>query len=265
MITMHSMTRSSSSRRAVATSRRLRRVVALLSIAAAACVAGGGLAVHAANVTWFGPSQASNSNASLVSGTAYTSNYGVAFTTGTSGTYSMGWLNIGLNTSSVTTGTGSLQVSLRNTTNSTAYSAVSGTTLYAADTIPFTMPTSVATNFSLNLSPADFPNISSYVMSGTTPYSLIINSVTPVSPIIGIQRTTGYANGTTNNFYTVSDGFVALDTFRNNSANYTNTTNSYPTLSIAFGTTAVPEPATCATALAGLACGSWFVWRRRTR
>ena len=124
------------------------------------------------------------------------------------------------------------------------------------------MPTSTATNFSLNLSPADFPNISSYVMSGTTPYSLILNSATP-NPTFGLQRTTGYANGTTNDFYTVSDGFVALDTFRNTGANYTNTTNSYPTLSIAFGTVAVPEPSTLAlAAIAGLV-GLAAVARRR--
>lgn len=172
----------------------------------------------------------------------------------------MGWLNIGLNTSVVTTGTGSFQVSLRDTTNSTSYSSVSGTTLYAADTISFSMPTSTATNFSLNLSPADFPNISSYVMSGTTPYSLILNSA---NSSFGLQRTTGYANGTTNDFYTVSDGFVALDTFRNNTANYSVNANSYPTLSIAFGTTAVPEPSTLAlAAIAGLV-GLAAVARRR--
>ena len=80
----------------------------------------------------------------------------------------------------------------------------------------------------------------------------------------GIQRTTGYANGTTNDFYTVSDDFVALDTFRNNVANYTNTTtNSYPTLSIAFGAVAVPEPATCASLLAGLGFAGIMAWRRR--
>ncbi|MBU6222993.1 MAG: PEP-CTERM sorting domain-containing protein, partial [Planctomycetes bacterium] len=78
-------------------------------------------------------------------------------------------------------------------------------------------------------------------------------------------RTTGYANGTTNNFYTVSDGFVALDTFRNNTANYFNTTNSYPTLGIAFGTTAVPEPSTSIMALAGLACGGYSMFHRRRR
>lgn len=255
--------RSSSLRRAGSFGQSAGRMAAVLIVAATACMAVGGASVaSAANVTWFGPSAASNSNASMLTGTAYTSNFGVAFTTGTSGTYSMGWLNIGLNTSNVTTGTGSFQVSLRNTTNSTPYSAVSGTILYAADTISFSMPTSIATNFSLNLSPADFPNISSYVMSGTTPYSLILNSATP-NPTFGLQRTTGYANGTTNDFYTVSDGFVALDTFRNNVANYTNTTNSYPTLSIAFGTVAVPEPSTLALAAIAALGGLAAVARRR--
>ena len=198
----------------------------------------------------------------MTTGTSYTTNFGVAFITGSASTYSMDWLSIGLSTSTITTGTGSLRVQLRNTTNSTAYSAVSGTTLYATDTISFTMPTSAGTYFSLNLNPADFPNISGYVMSGTTPYSLIVNNP---SAAFAIQRTSGYANGTTNNFYTVSDGFVALDTFRNNTANYSNTTNSHPTLSIAFGTTAVPEPSTYAMALAGLACGSYSMFRRRKR
>ena len=219
-------------------------------------------AAYGANVTWFGPSQASNSNATW-SGTTSAQNYGVAFITGTAGTYSMGWFTIGLNTSSTgTTGSGALNVELRSTDNLTPYSAVSGTTLYASDVITFSSPTTVATNFTVNLLPADFPNISAFAMSGTTGYSLRLWGP---SRGYGIQRTTGYANGTTNNFYTVNDGFVALDTFRNNTANYTNTTNSFPTLSIAFGTTAVPEPSTSAIALAGLACGGYSMLRRRKR
>ena len=56
---------------------------------------------------------------------------------------------------------------------------------------------------------------------------------------------------------------MALDTFRNNGANYTNTTNSYPTLSIAFGAVAVPEPSMCASLLAGLGFAGIAVWQRR--
>ncbi|NDA27150.1 MAG: hypothetical protein EBZ05_10045, partial [Verrucomicrobia bacterium] len=41
----------------------------------------------AANITWFGPSSASNSNASVQPFT-----YGVVFMTGTLGPYSMDWL-----------------------------------------------------------------------------------------------------------------------------------------------------------------------------
>ena len=215
---------------------------------------------RAANVTWLGPSQASNSNATWT-GTTSAQNYGVAFISGTAASYSMDWLSIGLNTSSTgTTGSGSIVVELRNTTNLTPYSAVSGTTIYASDTVTFSTPTTVATNFTANLSSANFPNISSFTMTGTTGYSLRLWGP---SSGYGIQRTTGYANGTTNNFYTVSDGFVALDTFRNNIANYTNTTNSYPTLSIAFGTTAVPEPGATASLLAGAVLGGWSIWRRR--
>lgn len=96
-------------------------------------------------------------------------------------------------------------------------------------------------------------------MAANTAYALILYSP---SANFGIQRRTGYANGTTNNFYTVSDGFVALDTFRNNIANYTNTTNSFPTLDISFGAaTTVPEPSTYA--LFSLGFAGLASWKRR--
>ena len=46
-------------------------------------------------------------------------------------------------------------------------------------------------------------------------------------------------------------------------SNYTNNVNSYPTLSIAFGAVAVPEPSTCASLLAGLGFTGIMAWRRR--
>ena len=58
-----------------------------------------GAATQAAQVTWFGPSQAANSNATWT-GTTSAQNYGVAFISGTASSYSMEWLSIGLNTSS---------------------------------------------------------------------------------------------------------------------------------------------------------------------
>ncbi len=189
---------------------------------------------RAADVTWFAPSVVHNSNASMTVGGTYTSNFGVAFTTGSSGPYTMGWVEIDLSTSSVTAGAGSITLALRDTTNTTAYSAVAGTTEYAVDTVAFTMPTTTSTMFKLRLTSANLPNITAYAMSAGAAYSLIAYGPT-VS--IGMGRTTGYLSGTTNNNYTVSNGFTALDTFRNNSANYTNNTNSFPTLSFSFGTT----------------------------
>lgn len=243
---------------------------------AVACFAGSPL--HAATVAWipadtvkpandqvwFAPSAASNSNATwpLIGPTAtYTQNFGVAFKTGAAGPFSMDWLRVELNTSGVTTGSASLKFALRSTTNDTAYSAVAGTTEFAADVVDFTMPTTTATYFSLYLPVDAIPNISSYLMQSSTSYALVLSNP---SANIGMGRKTGYANGTTNNFYTVGEGFEALDTFRNNVANYTNTTNSYPTLAISFGsTTAVPEPASfMVTSVLGVA--GMMVRRRRS-
>jgi len=205
---------------------------------------------EAANVTWFGPSSASNSNASVQPFT-----YGVVFMTGTLGPYSMDWLQIGLNTSSITAGSASFRISLRDATSTTPYSAVAGSTTLASDTVSFTMPTTIATNFNLFLSAADIPNISAFDMGASTGYSLFLDSA---SVNFGIQRTTGFAVNTTNDYYTVSEGFTALNTLRNNSM-YSNTTGSYPTLAVSFG--AVPEPSTVSLFGVGLA----MVLRRRRR
>lgn len=213
----------------------------------------------AADIAWFTPSQARNSNTTFTVSSAYTTNFGVAFLSGST-TNKMDWVSLGLNTSSQTSGGGSFRLSLRNTNNSTAYSAVAGSTELAGDNVTFTSTTNTNTDFTLTLRAADIPNITNYTMAASTAYSLIIYNA---SAAYGLQRTTGYANGTTNSFYTVSNGFTALDTFRNNTANYTNTTNSYPTLFFSFGqTTQVPEPSTYA--LGAIATGVMgFVARRR--
>lgn len=214
----------------------------------------------AADITWFGPADPMNSNATwpTVNGT-YTQNMGVAFTTGSSGPFSMDWVSLKLNTSGITSGSASIAIAIRNTTNPTAYSAVAGTTEYAKDTVAFTMPTTTGTAFTLNLTSTEMPNITSYAMTASTSYALIVYAP---NVNIGLERHAGYANGTTNSFYTVSSGFVALDTFRNNSPNYTNTANSFPTLGISFGETVVPEPSTWALGgVAALVCAA--VARRR--
>ena len=128
---------------------------------------------------------------------------------------------------------------MRNTTNTTAYSAVAGSTEYAVDTVAFTKPTATSTNFSLDLTSADLTNISTFSLQSNTAYALILYAPTVN---IGFQRTTGFANGTTNANYTVTDGFTMLDTFKNNTANYVVFPRSFPTLDISFGATAAPVP-----------------------
>jgi hypothetical protein len=66
----------------------------------------------------------------------------------------------------------------------------------------------------------------------------------------------------------VTNGFTMLDTFRNNIPNYANSQGppvSYAVFAMSFGFEAVPEPSTCASLLAGLACGGYLVSRRRKR
>jgi hypothetical protein len=213
------------------------------------------------DVTWFGPSESSNSSASMATGSAsYTTNFGVAFKTGSTDNLSMDWVKLDLGTASITSGSASFTLALRNTTNSTAYSAAAGSTEYAADTINFSMPTTSQTYFTLNLTAADLPNITAYELSANTSYSLILYNA---SAAFAIQRHTGYGQNTTNNYYTVNDGFTALNTFRNNNT-YTNSTNSYPTLYISFGETGtIPEPSgvAYAGAFALMACGVGLVRR----
>lgn len=213
-------------------------------------------AADASNVTWLG-STLSNSTASLPTSASYTSNFGIAFTTGASGPFTIGWLDLGLSSSGVTSGAGTLKIALRNTTNSTAYSAAAGTTEYAVDTVSFSAPTIVGTYFTLNLTAAQLPNIMAYAMSASTSYALIVYNA---SAAFAIQRQSGYAQNTNNAYYTVSNGFTALNTFRNN-ATYTNATGSYPTLTMSFGT-AAPVPAPGAIALLG---GAGLGARRRRR
>ena len=215
---------------------------------------------HASDVTYFAPSAPSDSNQNWPSGTSYTNNYGVAFLTG-SGIPLIDWVKIGLNTSSSTSGDGTIKIALRDTTNSTPYSAVAGTTGFALDTVSFKAPTTTQTNFELTLDSSKIPNIASYVLSPSTTYALILYDRTGGS--WGLQRKTNYASGTTNNFYTTSNGFVALNTFRNNST-YSSGPSSYPTLDISFGATSSP-PTEVPGPLPLLGVGAAFGWSRRLR
>lgn len=217
-------------------------------------------------ITYITPTNASNSNGTwpAVNGT-YTQNFGIAFTTGPSGPFDIDWVSLGLSTSGITSGTASLTVALRNTNNTTAYSAVAGTTEHAKDTVSFLMPTSASTNFILSLTSLELPNLTAFSMQSNTTYSLILYAP---SVNIAMQRTTGIANGATNAAYTVTNGFTMLDTFRNNTANYTNTATSYPTFAISFGATTagpsgVPEPSTLG--IGAMLVGGGLIRRFRKR
>jgi hypothetical protein len=217
-----------------------------------------------ATITYITPSEAPNSNANWPGGTNFSNNYGLAFTTGASGPFHIDWIDLGLNTSSITLGSASLKVALHNTTNTTAYSAVAASTAYATDTVNFTMPTTTATAFTLNLTSAMLPNVSAFSLQANTSYALIFYAP---SVAIGMGRKTLYADGTTNDFYTVTNGFTMLNTFRNN-LKYQNTGTSFPSLAISFGTTSadpspVPEPSTLA--IGALFVGGGLLRRFRSR
>jgi len=241
----------------------MRALFQIIAITATLIYGSVGSIANATPITWFAPTQQGNSNANFPTGTLYSNNFGVAFKTGPGSSYSLDWVTLRLNSSIVSGGpSATVKLALHNTTNAIAYSAVAGSTAYAVDTLSFTLPTTTSTFFDLNLDASQMPNVSNYVMSGNTAYSLIL-----YDPFVAfaVARQTGYTNGTTNAAYTVGDGFTALDTFRNNAANYTNTANSYPTLSISFGETqSVPEPPSLALVASAIAAW-WLVARRRGR
>ncbi|MEI7702210.1 MAG: hypothetical protein WCK86_20610 [Planctomycetia bacterium] len=160
----------------------------------------------------------------------------------------------------------SFKISIHGTDNQTAYSAVANSSVYASDTVTVTTPGTANTPFTVNFTAAEIPNIANYQLLSNTAYSMFVNSS---SGSIALRRTQGYANGTTNDKYTVTNGFVVLDTFRNNTANYSNSTGSYPTFQMSFGSTAsaptaVPEPTTMG--LCSLLVGGVLVrsYRRKT-
>jgi len=245
------------------------KLVCRLACATWALLGFGGPLLHAGTVTWITPTDPSNSIANFpaVASTSYTANFGIAFKTGPAGPFSIDWIKLRLNTSGIAAGgSAGLSVALRSTTNTNAYSAAAGTTLYATDAVTFTMPVGTTTAFDVDLTTAMLPNISAYSMSANTEYSLVLYNV---SANFGMERRTGYASGTTNNFYTTSNGFTMLNSFRNNST-YSNNPSSFPSLMISFGETtnppAVPEPSTLALAgIATLLAGSASRLRLRKR
>lgn len=215
-----------------------------------------------ASVTYVaGPSDL-NGSSSIQSGPTYTTNLGYAFKTGSSGTFDIDWIKLEL-TSGVANGSGSFKISLHNTDNETAYSAVAGTTVRAADTVSFTTPATSNTPFELTLTSGNLPSISAYSLSPNTAYALFVNS--PSGSAIALRRKQGLAFETTNDAYTVTNGFTMLDTFRNNTPNYSNSPGSYPAFAISFGGELSAVPETSNMAFLAVLVGSGLVRRHRAR
>lgn len=174
----------------------------------------------------------------------------------------MDWLRFSLTSGG--TGSASFNVELRNATSEIPYEGVAGTTLYASDTLTFSRPVTTNTPFDVSFTEAEAPNLMTFTLQPNTAYALMINSA---STSVALRRTQGYANGITNDKYTVSDGFAVLDTFRNNAPNFAPVANtSYATFHMAFGAnapSAVPEPAGAGAVLLLGSAGMALVRRRK--
>jgi hypothetical protein len=216
------------------------------------------LAGPAKAVSFIAPLDAGNGSSSIQAGTTYMTNLGYAFITGPSGPFDITGINISL-TSGASSGSGSFNISLNGTDNTTPYSAVASSTVYAADTVTFTTPATANTAFDLTLTAANLPNIIGFQLLSNTPYSLFVNSQSGSG--IALRRTQGLSSNT-NDRYSVSNGFTMLDTFRNNTPHYrTNTSSatSYVTFQMSLlgssssgpSTPDVPGPLPILGALAG--------------
>jgi len=208
------------------------------------------------------PTGITNGSASISTVTTYTTNLGYAFKTGSSGTFEIDWIKLELQ-SVATSGSGSFKIWINGTDNDTVYSAVASSTEHAADTVSFTTPATSNTPFTLMLAAADLPNISSYSLLPNTAYSLFVNSASGSG--IALRRVQGLADGTTNDAYTVTNGFTMLDTFRNNTPNYSNSPGSYPAFAISFGGEVSAVPETSNMAFLAVLLGSGLVRRNRAR
>jgi hypothetical protein len=215
-----------------------------------------------ASVTYVAGPNDLNGSSSIQSCTTYTTNLGYAFKTGSSGTFDIDWIKLGL-TSGASSGSGSFKISLHNTDNAIAYSAVAGSTVHAADTVSFTTPAASNTPFELTLTSGILPNISAYSLSPNTAYALFVNGLS--GSALALRRKQGLTYETTNDAYTVTNGFTMLDTFRNSSPNYTNSPGSYPAFAISFGGEVSAVPETSNMAFLAVLVGSGLVRRHRAR
>ena len=246
-------------------SKRFPLILALMGLGFGATTASGTPVAYVA-----GPTGVDLTGSSSIStGITYTTNLGYAFKTGGSGPFDIDWIKLEL-TSTAASGSGSFKIWINGTNNDTPLSAVASSTVYAADTVNFTTPGTAGTPFDLLLAAADLPNISAYSLLSNTPYSIFVNSAS--GSAIALRRQQGLASGNDAiAAYDVTNGFTVLDTFRNNTPNYTYTSNPtvlYAAFAISFGTTQstpVPEidPSGVGTVLALVSGALGLLERRR--
>lgn len=219
--------------------------------------------VSAGPVTFVTPKNAPNGSSSIQAGITYTTNLGYAFKTGSSGPFDIDWVSMNLTSASNGVSV-SFKISIHGTDNEIPYSAVASSTAYASDTVTVTTPGTSNTPFDVTFTSAEIPNIANLSLLSNTSYSLFVNSVAGGG--LALRRIQGLTANTANDAYAVTNGFVMLDTFRNNTPNYTNSPGSYATFAMSFGGTAsapsaVPEPATLA--ISTLVVGGTLVRRYR--
>lgn len=202
-------------------------------------------------VTWFGTSVAANGNATIGTSSdplaSSGGNLGVAFTTGSAGPFTMSWLDLtlfGQSGASTATGSFSFKIALHATTNSTVGSAVAAGTALALDTVTFSAGDLVSGYQTKTLTASQLTNVMGYAMTANTSYALIIYNYaagdwTGGTPGVGRQQGLYATAADAAAAYSVSNGFTALNTFRNN-ATWSISAGNFPTLGISFG--AVPGP-----------------------
>lgn len=132
------------------------------------------------------------------------------------------------------------------------------TTVYAADVVSFTMPVGGSTNFQVGFGASDLANISSYAMSASTTYALMIYASKDGSSVssnaFALRR-----NGS--GVYTTQDGFSVVHSLSSVGGTPGTYAGAY---GINIGTVAIPEPASFAM-LAGVAVLGAVALRRRRR
>ncbi|MFI3199056.1 MAG: hypothetical protein QX196_12130 [Methylococcaceae bacterium] len=197
--------------------------------------------VYASATNYISGAAAPTSNAPITATTYKGSNSrGFAFTVGPTGSFNIGTIDfIGIS-NAVGSNNYTFKLDLRNTTSTTAGSALAGSTLFASDTISVNTTGSAYKPF--NLTSTNIPNIFAYNLINGNSYSLIFYGVS--SSTFNLGRVSG-----NNNNYTTTNGFTTLNSITNNNANYIGPVQSYV---VNIGPSAVPVPGAVWLFLSGL-------------